>query len=74
MITVGQLPELHGQHLPAGGVTQLLNFVGGDVRHYAIERLAVQVDDPHDLAESLHRGVEDGLPDRALVELCVAEQ
>ena len=39
-----------------------------------VEALAVDVDDPHDVAEALQRGVGDGLPDVALVELGVADE
>ena len=45
-----------------------------DVGHDAVERLAVEVDDPHDLAELAHHRVGDRLPARALVELGVADQ
>ena len=47
---------------------------GGDVGHDAVERLAVEVDDPQHLAEPRDDRVDERLPDRALVELGVAEQ
>ena len=45
-----------------------------DQRDHPVQRLAVHVDDPDDLAEFGHAGVDDGLPDRALVEFGVTEQ
>ena len=47
---------------------------GCDVGHDAIERLAVEVDDPQHLAQPRDHRIGDRLPDRALVELGVAEQ
>ena len=47
---------------------------GGDVGHDAVERLAVEVDDPQHLAEARDHRVDERLPDRALVELGVAER
>ena len=47
---------------------------GGDVGHDAVERLAVEVDDPHHLAELAHHRIGDRLPTCALVELGVADQ
>ena len=46
----------------------------GDLRHHAVERLAVEVDHPDDLAELRHARVRDRLPDGALVQLGVAHQ
>ena len=60
--------------VPAGGLEHRRQAAGGDVGHDAVERLAVEVDDPHDLAELGHHRVGDRLPARALVELGVADQ
>ncbi len=60
--------------VPAGRLEHRLQAPRGDVGHDAVERLAVEVDDPHDLAEPAHHGVGDRLPARALVELGVADQ
>jgi len=47
---------------------------GADVRNRAVKGLAVEVDDPHDLAELGHHGVEDCLPDGAFIEFGVSEE
>ena len=61
--------------VPAGVVEELhrarWTFMPGDD---PVEALAVEVDDPGDVAEALQRGVGDGLPDVALVELGVADE
>ena len=62
----------HG--VPAGGLEHRGEAAGGDVRDDAVERLAVEVDDPHDLAEARDHRVRDRLPAGALVELGVADQ
>ena len=61
-------------HVPAGRLEHAGQAAGGDVRHHAVERLAVEVDHPHDLAELGHHRVGDRLPDGALVELGVTDQ
>jgi hypothetical protein len=60
--------------MPAGRLEHVAQPAGGDVGHHAVERLAVEVDDPHDLAEPAHHRIGDRLPARALVELGVADQ
>ncbi len=60
--------------VPAGRLEHRLQPPGRDVRHDAVERLAVEVDDPHHLAELAHHRVRDRLPARALVELGVPDQ
>ena len=60
--------------VPPGGLEHRGEAARGDVRHDAVERLAVEVDDPQHLAELRHGRVGDRLPHRALVELRVAEQ
>ena len=60
--------------LPAGAVEAALERVCADHGHHAIERLAVEVDHPHRLGEAARRGIEDRLPDVALVELGIADQ
>ena len=73
-----QLPQpravLDHLHVPARRLEHGREPPGGDVRDHAVERLAVEVDHPHDLAELRHHRVGDRLPDRALVELGVADQ
>ena len=71
----GQLrPVLDHHAVPARRLEHRLQPPGGDVRDHAVERLPVEVDDPHDLAELAHHRVGDRLPARALVELGVADQ
>ena len=67
-------PVLDHLDVPAGRLEHRRQPARGDVRHHAVERLAVEVDDPHHLAELGHHRVGDRLPDRALVELGVADQ
>ena len=67
-------PVLDHHAVPARGLEHRGEAAGGDVGHDAIERLAVEVDDPHHLAEARDHRVGDRLPARALVELGVAEQ
>ena len=71
---VEHAPVLDGDHLPAGGVEHPGEPAEGDVRHHAVERLPVEVDDPEHLAEMGDPRVGDRLPDGTLVELGVAEQ
>ena len=71
---VEQAPVLDRDHLPACRLEHPCQPAEGDVRHDAVERLPVQVDDPEHLAEMSDPGVGDRLPDGALVELGVAEQ
>jgi Lrp/AsnC family transcriptional regulator, leucine-responsive regulatory protein len=67
-------PVLDGLRLPAGRREHVVDPAGGDVGHDPVERLPVEVDDPQHLAEPRHHRVDQGLPDRALVQLRVAEQ
>ena len=67
-------PVLDHLDVPAGRLEHRRQPAGRDVRHHAVERLAVEVDDPHHLAELGHHRVGDRLPDRALVQLGVADQ
>ena len=67
-------PVLDHHAVPAGGLEHRREPARRDVRHDAVERLAVEVDDPHHLAEPRHHRVGDRLPARALVELGVADQ
>ena len=62
----------HG--VPAGGLEHRGEAAGGDVGHDAVQRLAVEVHDPHDLAQAGDHRVGDRLPAGALVELGVADQ
>ena len=68
-----QPPVFQRDDLPARRAEHAAQPVGGDHRDHPVTRLAVHVDDPDDLAEFGHAGVDDGLPDRALVEFGVAE-
>ena len=66
---------LDGDHLPAGGGEHPLQPARVPMfGHDPVERLPVEVDDPDDLAEVGDHRVEDGLPDRALVQFGVADQ
>ena len=67
-------PVLQLDHAPARAVEAALERLGADHRHDAVERLAVEVDDPDRLLQPARRRVEDRLPDVALVELGVADQ
>ena len=60
--------------VPAGALEHRRQPAGGDVGHHAVERLPVEVDHPHDLAELGHHRVGDRLPAGALVQLRVADQ
>ena len=67
-------PVLDRDRLPAGGLEHRADPAGGDVGHDAVQRLAVEVDDPQHLAQVRDDRVDERLPDRALVELGVADQ
>ena len=67
-------PPRAGEHLPAGGVEHALQPADLDVGDDPVERLAVEIDDPHDLAEAAHLRIDDRLPYRPFVHLRVAEQ
>ena len=60
--------------VPAGVLEELHEPPGLHARDDPVEALAVEVDDPHDVAEALERRVGDRLPDVALVELGVADE
>ena len=63
-----------GEDLPARCGEHLLKPVGGDVGHHPVQRLPVQVDDPDDLTEVGHRGIEDRLPHRPFVQFGIPQQ
>jgi len=69
-----QRPVLDHHAMPSGRLEHRLQPTGGDVGHDAVQRLAIEVDDPHHLAERAHHRVGDRLPAGALVELGVADQ
>src|SRR5690606_26348714 len=69
-----QTAVLELDDLPAGGGEHPLQLVGGDVGHDPVQRLAVEVDDPYELAQLGDIGVEHGLPHGALVQLDVPDQ
>ena len=60
-------------YLPATGRKLLLQLGRFDDRHNAVEALAVQVDDPENVAEIAGLRLDHRLPEVALVELGVAE-
>ena len=65
---------LDGDDLPARRGEHALDAEDPDVGDHPVERLAVHVDDPDDLAQLGHHRVDDRLPAGPLVELGVAEQ
>lgn len=71
---VQQPAVLDGEDLPAGRGEHPLDPRRADRGDDPVQGLAVEVDDPHHLAQLADHRVEDGLPDRALVELGVADQ
>ena len=67
-------PVLDGDRLPARRLEHAEQAADGHVGHDAVERLPVEVDDPQHLAEPRDHGIDERLPDRALVELGVADE
>ena len=67
-------PVLEVDDVPAVRPKHLADPLRLAVRHDAIETLAVEVDDPHHVAEPAHVLLGDGFPDVALVELSVAHE
>ena len=65
---------LDGDRLPPRRLEHAGEPARRDVRDDAIQRLAVEIDDPQHLAEVRDHRVDQRLPDRALVELGVADQ
>ena len=65
---------LDRHRLPAGGLEHRQQAADRHVRHDAVERLPVEVDDPEHLSELCDDRVADRLPDGSLVQLGVAEQ
>jgi hypothetical protein len=65
---------LDGDRLPAGGIKHRADTPGSNLGHDAVERLAVDVDDPQHLAEPRDERVEQRFPDGALVKLGVADE
>ena len=60
--------------MPAVLAEHVRELAGADAGDDAVERLAVEVDDPGDVAEVAARGVGDRLPHVALVEFGIADQ
>ncbi len=67
-------PVLEGDRVPTHGFEHAPDPVRSNARHDPVERLAVQVDDPKDLAQLRHPGVHERFPHGALVELAVADE
>ena len=61
-------------HVPAARPEVRLELRGADPRDHAVERLAVEVDDPERVAEPARERLGHRLPEVALVELGVAEE
>ena len=66
--------ELQLEHLPACRLELTLELVRLDDRDDPVEALAVQVDDPEDVAEAARLRLEQRLPQVAFVELRISEQ
>src|SRR3954452_17982789 len=64
---------LHLNDVPAGSDELSAPLVDAYAGHNPVERLAVEVDKPHNVAEAGRRRVGDRFPDVAFVQLGVAE-
>src|SRR5690606_19457060 len=62
------------KHLPTTDGEELLELGNPDPRHHAIEALAVEIDDPEQVAKAMERLLDDRLPHVALVQLRVTDQ
>ena len=62
------------EDLPAGAGEERLQPRGAHAGDDPVETLAVEVDDPDDVAEPLDRLLGDRFPDIALVELGIADE
>ena len=60
--------------VPASRGELLLPLGDAHPGHHPVQRLPVQVHDPHDVAEPVRGGIGDRLPDVALVQFGVADQ
>ena len=69
-----QVPVLRLDDVPARVGEELHQLVDLHPGDDAVQALAVDVDDPGDVAEALQRRVGDGLPDVPLVKLRVADE
>jgi len=69
-----QRPVLDHHRVPAGGLEHRGDPAGGDVGDDPVQRLPVEVDDPHDLTEAADHRIRDRLPAGALVEFGVTDQ
>ena len=67
-------PVLDLHDMPSRSLELGLELVDPDARHDPVQRLAVEVDHPHDVAQPVGGRVGDGLPDVALVEFGVAHE
>src|ERR1022692_3957637 len=56
---------LDRQHLPTRGGEHALQPWGADIRHDAVKRLSIEVDDPHHLAQFGYQRIDNRLPARA---------
>ena len=62
----------HRHHMPAHVAEQALDAAEQPVRHHGVERLAVVVDDPPDVADVVLPALKQRLVDVALVKFGVA--
>ena len=67
-------PVLGLGHVPAGRLELAPPVRGADAGHHPVQRLPVEVDHPHHVAQPVRGRVEDGFPDVALVQFGVAQQ
>ncbi len=65
---------LDGGHVPPRRLEHAGEPARRDVRDDAIQRLAVEIDDPQHLSQVRDDRVDQGLPDRALVEFGVTDE
>ena len=68
------VPVLELDHLPTIRPELRLELCGANPRYDSVERLAVEIDDPEDIAELSSKRLGQCLPDVALVEFRVSEE
>ena len=62
------------EHLPAVVAEHGFELSHADTGDDAVERLAIEVDDPDNVVEAGERGLRDGLPDGSFVQLAVPDE